>query len=59
MLSDVDDYVLDTNARFGILLAKGTPGKISPKGKIYSIMDLGTIDDEFEVAKVSCKRSSP
>jgi hypothetical protein len=60
MVADVDDgSVLDTNARFGILLAKGKPGKISLKGKIYSITDLGAPDDEFEVAKVSCKQVSP
>jgi len=60
MLSDVDDYVLDTNARFGILLAKGKPGKISLKGKVYSVRGLGAPEgDEFEVTKVSCKQTSP
>jgi hypothetical protein len=59
MVGDVDDSVLDTDAHFGILLAKGKPGKISLKGKFYSIVGLGTIDDDFEVAKVSCKQHWP
>ena len=60
MLSDVDDPVQDTNARFGILLAKGKPGKISLKGKIYSVRGLEAPEgDEFEVTKVSCKQVSP
>jgi hypothetical protein len=59
MVGDVDVSGLDTDARFGILLAKGKPGKISLKGKFYSIVGLGTIDDDFEVAKVSCKQYWP
>jgi hypothetical protein len=59
MIADADNPDLDANASFGILLAKGKPGKISLKGKLYSIMGLGEPDDEFEVAKVSCKQSSP
>jgi hypothetical protein len=59
MVANVDNPDLDTYAQFGILLAKGKPGKISLKGKINSIMDLGADDDEFEVGKVSCKQSSP
>jgi hypothetical protein len=41
---------------FGILLAKGKPGKISLKG--YTIVGFGTIDDKFGVTKLSCKYSS-
>ncbi len=59
MVADVDVGVLDPNASFAIVLAKGKPGKISLKGKVYRIMNLGTIDDEFEVAQVSCKQTSP
>jgi len=58
MLVDIDGTVLDPDALLGMLLAKGKPGKISLKGKVYSIRGLGTIDDEFEVSTVSCKQSA-
>ncbi len=58
-VADADNTTLDTDARFAILLAKGKPGKISLKGKLLQSQGLETPDDEFEVAKVSCKRSPP
>ena len=59
MVADVDDITLDTDATFAILLAKGKPGKISLKGKILETQGLETPDDEFGVAKVTCKQVSP
>ncbi len=59
MVAEVDVDVLDPDARFAILLAKGKPGKISMKGKIFEIIHLETLSDEFDTGKVSCKQSSP
>ncbi len=56
MLVDIDGTVLDTDALLGMLLAKGKPGKISLKGKVYSVSELGTEHDNFKVSTVSCKQ---
>jgi hypothetical protein len=58
MLVDVNDAVLDPDALLGMLLAKGKPGKISLKGKVYAVSELGTPNDKFRVSSVSCKQSS-
>ena len=58
-VADANNITLDTDARFAILLAKGKPGKISLKGKLLQSQGLETPDDEFEVAKVTCKQSAP
>ncbi len=58
MIANVDNDTLDTDAGYGIFIAKGTPGKISLKGKILQSRNLETADDEFEVTKVSCKQTS-
>ncbi|MGZ6236937.1 MAG: hypothetical protein ACXWMJ_06415 [Syntrophales bacterium] len=59
MLVDIDGTVLDADALLGMLLAKGKPGKISLKGKVYAVSGLGTPNDKFKVSSVSCKQSSP
>ena len=58
MIVNVDADTLDTDAGYGILIAKGKPGKISLKGKLLQNRNLETPDDEFEVTKVSCKQTS-
>jgi len=59
MLVDIDGTVLDPDALLGMLLAKGKPGKISLKGKVYSVSELATANDRFKVSTVSCKQSVP
>jgi len=59
MLVDIDDPVLDPDALLGMVLAKGKPGKISLKGKVYSVSELATANDKFKVSTISCKQTPP
>lgn len=59
MVAEVDIDVLDPDARFAIAIAKGKPGKISMKGKLFEIRHLETLNDAFDSAKVTCKQTAP